>query len=186
MKTNTSQPQDIYRSSLALSCASTRRGMYLYHPPEAAISPSFLISHSHSQPIICCTTAASGRHPCTPGFHHPRIRPIASNAAPSSTRGIALAPPVLDPLSIIVFARTTAMLILPFTYLTILLYGRSCLDARRDATRFSKAFASLHAIPSMEYTRGVNERRHSMHASRYLFFFAFAARSSTCSEEEEA
>ena len=48
----------------------------------------------------------------------------------------------------IMFAQTTARDIRPQTYPTILLYGRSHFIASKDAMRFSKARASVPAIPS--------------------------------------
>ena len=49
--------------------------------------------------------------------------------------------------------------ILPRTYPTSSLYVRLHLSERRLAMHFSNARASLHAIPSTEYTSGVKLRR---------------------------
>ena len=71
------------------------------------------------------------------------------------------------------------MAIRPRTYPTSSLYERSHLSARRLAIRFSNERASLHAIPSTEYTSGVKDRRRSRHTWRYLFFFCLTCASST-------
>jgi len=85
-----------------------------------------------------------------------------------------------------VFEQTTAKDILARTKPTISLYCRPNFVASSDATRFSKAFASLHAIPSTEYAKGEKVRLLSRQASKYLSFFFLAALSSTFFEEELA
>ena len=81
------------------------------------------------------------------------------------------------------FERTTAKHIRCRTKPTISLYRRSIFLLRSPATRFSKARASLHAIPSTEYTNGQKVRQRAKHASLYFFFFSFAAFSNTFSDD---
>ena len=83
------------------------------------------------------------------------------------------------PLRQTVLERRIIMAIRPRTYPTSLLYVRFHLSERRLVMRFSNARASLHAIPSTEYTSGVLLRRRSRQAWRYLSFFRFTCPSST-------
>jgi hypothetical protein len=107
---------------------------------------------------------------------------MALNAAPSSISG-RQALLTLSPRRRRVFERTTARHIRCRTKPTISLYRRSIFLQRSPAMRFSKARASLQAIPSTEYTNGQKVRRRAKQASLYFFFFSFAAFSSTFSDD---
>ena len=58
--------------------------------------------------------------------------------------------PARAPRSSIVLERIMASDMRPLTKPTILMYRQSHLAASKEATRFSKARVSLHAIPSTE------------------------------------